>query len=210
MNTEVVVVMPVKHAWATLGMALDSLREGCRDVAVELLLCNNGSTDPGYDLVHSPRLAETLGFPVRALTDVPSKDAHVEGQALQNANLAHLIHKFTDWVYYQMRPVPPFMFRLDADVAMAPWSLKAVLEVARREPKIGMFGILYPPETDHVRGGCTLFRMKAMAEIMQDGGFGDEGCTCRWLHHEMERRGWTVRLFTRSAFLARHLGKEPQ
>ena len=192
----VTAVMPIQNARKTLWTSLRSLASGVGNIPTRVLLCDNGSTDGTEGLVADQRTRtwlRTLGLAdVRILDSVPDKKSAFPGkdrQYIRNKNLEHMFAKFA-WEIE--RAETPFMFRLDADVKMPPKGLMDLVMAMTADPRSGVLGIAYPPVGDHVHGGCTLYRFEPLKDIAK-AGFQSDGCTCRWLHKEMERRGWTAR-----------------
>ena len=194
----VTAIMPIRNARKTLWDSLRSLANGVGTMPVRVLLCDNGSDDGTEDAVANPKTLVWLRslelYDVRVLESVPSKEGVFPGadpEFVRNKNLEHMLAKFA-WEIEHTEPVTPFVFRLDADVKMPSKGLMDLVMAMTADPGLGLLGIKYPPVSDHVGGGCTLYRWEPLRQIAE-AGFSHDGCDCRWLHKEMERRGWAAR-----------------
>jgi glycosyltransferase involved in cell wall biosynthesis len=214
-GTRVTVIVPVQDGMGTLPTVLGSLGVGQQSLPVRLLMCDNGSVDGTWEWLQSDTLRSQLqsrGIQDYVLLEqVPSKKRIFQGQELRSKNLEHMLCKFC--LVIEKAPTD-YVLSLDADVVIPRGALRDLVENMDDEPKLGALGLIYDYSknsqdwvSDHVKRGCTMYRWKALKEIADDG-FGTTGCVCRYIHEELEIRGWWVRHLEPERISARHLRLE--
>jgi hypothetical protein len=196
--TAATVVIPVHDSFLTLGRCLRHLAIGHQSVPLNLILVDNGSTDPCKDVLDTsrgePSIAGWLraaGFrTVKILPPVAQATRHFNGQPLEgqeriNKNLEFIWKKLT-WEASKLDA--PYILYADSDVFCPVDGVRVLVETLDHDPKVVLAGIKYDWDTDHVQMGMTLGRLS----VLKDVKWQSEGCPCRWLDREMRRRGYKV------------------
>lgn len=201
MACEITVVIPTYNCWQWLGLCLHHLEWGAQSLPLKIILCDNGSEDGTQQLV------EALGGEANAwwqkkfrslhvLQPVPQKHWVEAGEARTNKNLEHVWRKLVEAVD------TPYTQFVDADVCMPSGGVRTLLEALQEDDELGAAGIIYENKVDHLKQGTMMVR----TEIAKAFSWQSEGCPCRWVSGEIERRGYKIRHI--SPLSARHLKRE--
>lgn len=202
----VTVCVPVFNDFSTLGRALWSVSKHNQTIPANLVLADNGSTDPGADALAGEKIApwckETLGFKqVTVLSQTPqtlhdfATGNPLQGQARKNVNIEFIRKKLSVAVK------TPLMMYLDADVEAPYDALRLLEEKLDSDENVALVGILYVDKVDHVQAGCTMGR----TSIIQDVDWRSMGCSCRWLTKHLIEQGHKVEYLPPEEFTAVHL-----
>jgi hypothetical protein len=162
---------------------------------MNLIVCDNGSEDPTRDVLSGiPESAfipwcRKLGFQeVRVLDRVIPRERRYDGtpmtpSEIRYKNIEHIEKKLT------MEVRTKYILYVDSDVEAPVDCVKLMLDTMENDPKLAFTGVLYDWVADHVKLGCSLAR----TEIMRDIDFSSvNGCPCRSLTKELQKRGWKV------------------
>jgi len=85
-----------------------------------------------------------------------------------------------------------YMFWLDDDVKVPPYSLKMMLDMMQQNPKLGCMAIQYQPfNGNHVAIGATMMQSSVAKELTWSYLKGDP-CECRGAFQEIKAKGLEV------------------
>jgi len=95
----------------------------------------------------------------------------------------------------------PYLFFLDADVALPPGAIKHALEELKADPEAGVIGVPYDYDTDHVEQGAIIMSR----ELAEKTKFWHEPrCVCTSLAKSVHEIGLKMRHWERPE-MARHV-----
>lgn len=188
MIPEVTVAMPIFNASGTIKAVLDKLTYQ-KIPNLEVLMMDNGSTDG------------TIGL----LSELCARNYYLHKKAQDRNNLLLKyfigIHDHTKHPYENAQMTrkilarqvkTEFVFFLDTDVILPPFSIPRMLEAFKEEENIGELGMRYEPDSahQHVMLGATLWRTKTFLDLPE---FTKEhlsmGCDCNFAVKEVEKMG---------------------
>ena len=205
---DVTICVPVFNAITTLGRALWSVSKHNQTIPANLVLADNGSTDPGADVLVGQKIVQwcekTLGFkqvtvlsPTPQTTHDTKSGKALQGQARKNVNVEFIRKKLSVAVS------TPLMMYLDADVEAPYDALRLLKEKLDSDEQTALVGILYVDKVDHVQAGCTMGR----TTIIQDVNWHSMGCSCRWLTKYLTEQGHKVEYLDPREHTAVHLDR---
>jgi len=199
----VTIIIPVRNARKTLMRTLCSLKDACADVPVRLMICDNASDDAWTNaFVHSSAMRaimRELGVDdVQVLEDVPCK-VNEDNAVLRHKNLEHMMAKFA---YEQRKTSTEFVMRVDADLVLPKGAVGGMIDALRCDKSLGVVALWYPPESRHIKFGCTMYREEAFQDIARIG-FGTATCDCTFIAGNLVKMGWNIKLL--SGVKAEHL-----
>lgn len=126
---QVSVLLPYKNAAATLEEALGSVLAE-RDVPLEIVAVDDGSTDDGARLVAA----------------MASRDPRIVAVATGGVGIARAL------AYAHTKARAPFLARMDADDVSLPGRFAAQLALLQKNPRLGVVGTQAKPFPDEVVG----------------------------------------------------------
>ena len=208
MPCEVTACIPAYNAICTLGLTLWSLEWGAQSIPLRVILAENGSWD-GTQAWLRDMAREDQGQPDSPtrkhwlvkfagiqVIEVPHTDQYPPGFPQAMENMVECLR--------QMWPLveTPYLLTVDADVQAPSGSLRTMLEALKQDEKLGMVGIIYEREVDHVKHGLAMLQTEIALQIDLVAG----QCPCSHMHKQVEEMGYKVRYL--SPLSARHMKRE--
>ncbi len=182
-NTEITVCIPVYNAKNTIGRVLDCLTK--QQLPLTVIAMDNGSNDgtasllaelAGRQYYMRPKSQDHSPLDFRFFMGAQDRNKTPFQNALaMRQSLAKLVKT-------------PYIFFLDADVLMQPFSLIPLFEEFKKAENCGFMGVPYRNPSSHVMLGASVFKtevFKAIPENTWDG----QGCDCQFCHSEVVKMG---------------------
>jgi hypothetical protein len=165
------------NSWKTINPVLEAL--WVQGVRMDVVTCSDASAqDPTRGILedcqtwmvaHKSRSISNF----RHIGDIPHKGGLEDMLAFAKRSMVEAVA--TEWVFF-----------LDADVLLDPGTLRKVLDLAKKEEKLGALCVQYNHETSHEQWGATLMR----ADVAKEIGFsGKHVCGCKNLKKDLGARG---------------------
>ena len=220
-DIEVTAVIAVYNAWMWLGRTLFCLELGAQSIPLDVVLCDNSSTDPCKDILPGPGFANWIESrkgrlnEVEVLASVPQMMEDEGGtpdnpvrKPFKNAkqrgarNYDFMLTKLTRHVK------TPYILYVDSDVGMPSGAVGAMLQEMKANENLAMLGIRYDQEVnlDHVQMGCTMARTDLMKSVVGQFDSREKGCPCRDATRKLVEGGYDVKYL--DGWVARHFKKE--
>ena len=165
--TEVTVCIPVFNAVKTLGWTLHALEPCAQSVPLNLIIAENGSTDgtqcwvrdmiqPSVTLKHWSQFFSQI-----MVVEVPQNEEYpVENRAREVFNIRECLRAMIAKVQ------TPFVLTVDADVEAPRGAVRTMLETLKQDREVGLVGIQYDLETDHVKQGMAMMRTELARDVI--------------------------------------------
>lgn len=178
-GAQVTVLIPCRNAWQYLARSLPYLLSGAQSLPMRLHTADQDSDDN-----LTPVILERLGPEVKKygieeykfIGQVRNyKDNLIRNMCLIRAALSKSVET-------------PFALFLDADVCLPVGAARTMLEKMLAEPELGILGIPYRREVDHIQGGCTMIR----TTLLQKLEWRPDECECKGMCKEAIAQGFRV------------------
>jgi len=219
-EVEVTVVMAAYNAWRWLARSIFCIELGAQALPVDLIICDNTSTDPTGDILAGDGFKRWIEkrrgiSEVEILDPIPQLEYEESGtpnnpirkpfrsvEARRSRNLDFMWTKLTRHVK------TPFILYLDADVGMPSGCIATMVQKLKEREKLAVVGVRYTWEAplDHVQFGCTMAKTKLIKQIVDQFDSRKSGCPCRYATRQLKAAGYDVEHL--DGWVARHFKHE--
>lgn len=180
--------------FGTLMNTLHSLIH--QSTQVKLVFCDNGSRDGSQvlldemsrDTVTRAFWLERFPHGIKVAETVPQNEDYPRGQRRMNVNMKLLHQRMLDLVD------TPYVVTVDSDVEVPRGGIRTMLDCLKDDPDIGMVGIGYPPNADHVQHGLLMMETEFKRSLGWESMPVEflKRCTCKWLNERVKNAGKRV------------------
>lgn len=178
MPCEVTVCVPVYNAIMVLPKTLRATWFQRQGIPVEMFITENQSIDGSQDFIRGLRDASVTrdswlkrsGWRHLQVFEVEQEDGLNWRFPREYANLRNSFQQMFAKVTTE------YVLTLDSDVDLPAGSVRSMLEAMKRDPKLGIVGIMYDYATDHVKHGLSM--MRAADARMWASRLTIDGCLC--------------------------------
>ncbi len=187
MNTDLTICIPCHNSLSTIKIVLNALN--FQDIYPKIIVLDNGSKDGTFEALIT--MVNNKYFP--ELNIELTHFGKVTRTKFQNLDLVR--HKLCDMVSTR------YIMFIDSDVLIPPYSIGPMLEQLEHDNRIGMLGLKYDVNTNHVKLGATILRTELVKNLKWKRT--DDECQCLCAAKEVLVKGFTVQHYTKTS--ARHL-----
>lgn len=184
----ITICIPVRDSLSTIKIILNSLNY--QNVYPKIIILDNGSKDGTFEALCAMKhnhYFKDLNIELQYIGESPT--------ARRISNLEFVRRKFCEIVDTE------FLFFLDSDVLLPPDVINDLIEEMDNDKELGMLGIKYDVNTNHVKVGATLFRTEDIKN--QEWDRDEKECQCIKVAKELLVRGKKVKHYDK--LQGRHL-----
>ena len=157
---------------------------------INLIIADNGSADGTYEGLEA---AKKNGWFKRFNSIEIIQCGHINGDKM--VNIGYMRKKISDVLDSE------YVFWLDSDVILPPFGISIILDELKKDKKLGMIGIAYEPNADHVQMGATAMRVKDAKKTHWI--YTAQKCDCRYCIEQLTEQGLSTKYHDN--LMARHL-----
>lgn len=184
---DITICIPVYNSLPTIKIVLNALN--FQDTYPKIIVLDNGSKDGTFEALESMLINKW--FP-----DLKIELRHFGQISLRkHQNMDLVRHKLCQLVKTK------YMMFIDSDVLLPPYVIRPMLEVMEKRKDLGMLGLKYDVNTNHVKMGATILRTRLVKDLVWRRT--EKECQCLCCAKEMLVRGFKVEHYQKA--LARHL-----
>lgn len=181
------ICIPCFNSLPTIRVVLNVLN--FQDLYPKIIILDNGSTDGTFEALSAMKVYKwfkDLDIELRCFGQISNRG---------HQNINFIRHKFCELVKTK------YLMFLDSDVLLPPYILKPLLEVIEKREDLGMLGLKYDVNTNHVKMGATILRSALAKNIKWKKT--EDACECLNCAKDLLVRGFKVEHYDKQ--LARHL-----
>jgi glycosyltransferase involved in cell wall biosynthesis len=187
MKDNITICIPTYNSLPTIRIVLGSLN--FQDIYPRIIVLDNGSKDGTFEALGA--ILYNKFFP-----DLNIELRHFGQISLRKfQNMDIVRHKLVELVKTK------YMMFIDSDVLLPPYVIRPMLEVMNKRPDVGMLGLKYDVNTNHVKLGATILRTKPVKDLVWRRT--DTECQCNCCAKHLLLKGFKVEHYQEQ--LARHL-----
>lgn len=192
--SEITVAIPTKNSIKSITFVLEQLKLQLAEAktGLKVLVCDNGSNDGTFEAVArqvQSNYYEGLDITVRQLGFVAGG---------KTANIPFMRKMLCELV------TTPYVFWLDSDVAIPPNALMHHFrEFLKVKANVGLFGIRYTPNADHVQMGASFMETSVARRIQWK--WEEHICDCKNVKIQLGQMPEQFGTLESENLLARHV-----
>ena len=195
MEKDLTILMPTYNGSDTIQLTLRRIL--IQGVNARVIVMDNGSTDGTLEMLKEAKKNKHYG----ELDIELYKCSRIPGEPKHNkCNIREKLIKLASTQY---------VFWLDDDILLSPFTLQNILVDIRLNPQCGLMGVQYQPWNQHIGMGCTIMPLDVAKKIKWELGKDQQGnempCECGNIMEQVKKMGYEPRLFNKA--MAQDLSK---